>query len=288
MNFKNYFLLLMGFLALYSCSNSKYPGYSLSDNGIYYKVYEKSGDTVVAKLSDFVTLEMNYRLSDTILFESKILDTELTFPIVEPMFEGDLYDALLFMSPGDSMSFVVVADSFFLKTAKMPALPDYVVAGEPMFYDIKLINVQTSQKYQQGLLDEQNAKHKKEIANLLNYVRKNNIEVAPLETGLYFIEQKKGNGVLPDTGDICKLSLMVWELDGNQIFSSSDAGGYINVEYGKEFDTPGFMQGLGMLREGGKAKLIVPSRIGVGFYGMQGVDGFTTLVYELELIEILP
>ena len=285
---KKSLFLLLSIIVLHSCTNSKYPGYTLTDRGVYYKVHEKSADTLFPQTSDYVTLTMNYGLSDTMLFESKNLDTKLVFPMIEPMFEGDLYEALKLMSPGDSMSFVIVADSFFLITSNMPELPDYVVAGEPMYYDVKLLNVQTNQQHQLSLIEEQNAKHKKEISDLLKYVRKNKIETAPLENGLYFIEQKTGKGIKADTGDICKISLSVSELNGKQLFTNFNTTNYLNIEFGKEFDTPGFMQGLGMMREGGKAKLIVPSRIGVGAYGMQGVDGFTTLSYEIELIEVTP
>lgn len=283
---KSFSVLLFAVLIMHSCTNSKYPGYSDSENGVYYKVYEKSGDTLVAGPTDYVTLFMSYGLSDTMLFESKSLDEELRFPMIEPTFEGDLYEALKMMSLGDSMGFVVVADSFYLKTAQMSELPDFVEAGEPMYYNVRLLNVQTVQEYQLSLLEEQNVKHKKEIADLLTYVRKNKIEVAPMESGLYFIEEKKGWGSYPDTGDMCKVSLSVSELDGKQLFSNFETTNYVNVEYGKGFDTRGFMQGLGMLNEGAKAKLIVPSTIGVGAYGMQGVEGFTTLEYEVELISI--
>jgi FKBP-type peptidyl-prolyl cis-trans isomerase len=76
---------------------------------------------------------------------------------------------------------------------------------------------------------------------------------------------------------------LVSDLDGNVLFTNSKP---LDVEFGKPFDTKGFMLGLGMMREGGKAKLIVPSKIGVGMYGTQGVDGFTTLKYEVELLDI--
>ncbi len=273
---------------MYSCTDSKYPGYSLSDGGIYYKVYEKSNDTATANISDYVTIRMNYGLSDTMLFESTSLDDKLRFPMIEPTFDGDLYEALKLMSPGDSMSFVVVADSFFLKTSLMPQLPDYVTAGEPLYYYIKLLQIQTNDEYQLSLKEEQNANYKQEIADLLKYIRQNKIEVAPNKSGLYFIEQKTGYGPKPDTGDMCKISLSVSELNGQQLFSNFNTGNFLSIEYGSDFDTRGFMEGLGLLKEGGKAKFLVPSRIGVGSYGMQGVDGFTTLSYEVELVELTP
>lgn len=279
-------IVIIGISLTQSCTESKYPGYELSDNGVYHNFIERSGDTTVTRLTDYVTINMNYRLKDTLLFESKSLNTDLRFPVIESLFKGDLYDALALMSPGDSMSFVIVADSFYLKTVKQPNLPKFVTPGEPMYYDLRLIKVQTNAEYQQDLMAAQQIKHKEEISNLLNYVRENKIEVAPRQSGLYFIEEKKGKGLQPDTGDICIVKLSVSELNGLQLFSNFNSSP-LTIEYGKQFDTRGFMQGLGLMRKGGKAKFIVPSMIGVGNYGMQGVEAFTTLLYEVELLDII-
>jgi FKBP-type peptidyl-prolyl cis-trans isomerase len=46
------------------------------------------------------------------------------------------------------------------------------------------------------------------------------------------------------------------------------------------------MEGLGMMHEGDKALLIVPSEIGVGPGGKDGVPGFTTITYEVKLDKI--
>lgn len=283
--YKLFILMLLSIALIQSCTESKYPGYKLSDSGVYYNVLEKSNDTTVARLTDYVTVIMSYRLDDSLLFESKKLDEELRFPMIKPMFKGDLYDALGLMSPGDSMSFVIVADSFYLNTVNMLKIPEFVTPGEAMYYDLRLIKVQTNIEYKQELLKVQNIKHKEEISNLLIYVRKNKIEIAPLQSGLYFIDEKKGKGLKPDTGDICLVRLSVSDLSGMQFYSNFNSDP-LDIEYGKQFDTHGFMQGLGLMRKGGKAKFIVPSIIGVGIYGMQGVDGYTTLMYEVELVDI--
>lgn len=283
----NLLVLLLSISFFYSCTESKYPGFSLSDNGIYHKFHFKSGDTTSVHLSDYVTVTMKYRLSDTVLFDSKSLDTELRFPLIQPSFKGDLFDALQLMSPGDSMSFVVVADSFYFNTIKVINLPDFVTSGEPLYYDVKLINVETNLQYKESQIAERKLKQREEIRVLIEYIKENKIDVAPLQSGLYFINEVKGKGALPDTGDMCSVKLTVTLLDGLVLYSNvnSDA---LNIEFGKQFDTKGFMLGLGLIRKGGKAKLIVPSQIGVGSFGNQGIDGFTTLVYEVELLNIKP
>jgi FKBP-type peptidyl-prolyl cis-trans isomerase len=282
------FLSLVAVVAiLQSCTNSKYPGYKESETGVYYKFHEESSDTNHPKLTDYVSINMKYGLLDTVLFDSKGFDTELQFPLIESMFKGDLFEALKLMSPGDSMSFVIVADSFYLKTINMSEIPDFVTAGELIYYDIRLAEIQTVKERQKDLKKIHGQKHKEEISNLLAYIRENKIETAPTASGFYYIESKKGKGPKADTGDICSVYLTVTELNGTQLFTNFN-GEPLGIEFGKEFDTEGFMLGLAMMRKGGKAKFIVPSSIGVGIYGTQGVDGFTTLIYEVELKDITP
>jgi FKBP-type peptidyl-prolyl cis-trans isomerase len=283
-------IVVAGIFGLLSkCSNSKYPGYKLSDNGVNYKFISQTTDTSKAKVSDYVVVNMSYRLTDTLLFDSKTLDDELVFPYLEHTFVGDLYDAISLMSVGDSMSFVVVADSFYIKTANLNKLPNFVKAGEPMYYNLKLLKVETKKQHQQAIIDTQAEKRKKEIGKLLEYMRENKISTPPTASGLYYLETKKGRGPKPEKGDICNVRLMVKTLNGPQLYSNLKKDiPALKVEFGKEFDTKGFMEGLGMMRKGGEANLIVPSNIGVGAYGMQGVDGFTTLEYKLKLESITP
>lgn len=288
---KRHILLLIvlstSILFIISCSESKYPGYELSDSGVNYRFYNQSEDTVKANIGDYVTVNMKFGLSDTVIFNSETIDEELSFPISNHTFKGDLFDALQMMSVGDSLSFVVVADSFYLLTARMPKLPDFIEPGELLYYDVSLKKIENKEEYQQSVLKRQQQKYKLERSKLLEYIRQNEITTLPQASGLYYIETKKGRGIKPDTGDVCTIRLEVTDLSGRLLYSNMDSEiPTLDVTYGEEFDTKGFMQGLGMMRKGGKSKLIVPSPIGVGKLGMQGVDGFTTLIYKVSLEDI--
>lgn len=71
------------------------------------------------------------------------------------------------------------------------------------------------------------------------------------------------------------------------MFSTKDQGKPVEVEYGKPFDNAGVDEAIGMLKAGGMAKLIVPSKIG---YGEQGrgevIAPYTPLLYDIELVSI--
>ncbi len=270
-------LVSIASLFLNSCKTKNHNPltFDKGKNGVLYHIYYKSGDTIHPKLSDLVFINMRYYLPDTVLFDSKNLNDKLMFPMIKPLFKGDLYDGLKIMSEGDSMTFKVVADSFFLKTANMKQLPAYVKPGTPMYFDVKLNKIETQQQYK----DEQKEKEQK---ILQKYIKDNNITAVPTSSGLYFIPLKKGKGRKPVKGDICGVYLKVQTIDGTVLWDKSDE--MIDIEFGKPFDTKGLMEGLSMIREGGKARLIVPSDIGVGSEGRPpAVKPYTTVIYDVTL-----
>jgi len=280
-------LILLGLVVIFiaSCSSGKFPGFKESENGVYYKVYSRSGKPVVVTDSDWMKVNIDYRLADTVIFSSKGLNEEFIFPMIKPIFKGDLYDGMKLMAEGDSMTFAVVADSFFIVTAKMKELPDFVEPGEPMYFDVKLLKRYTNQEYQEEVESKKAEELKKESEKLESYLEENHISIQPSSSGLIFIPLKEGYGKIPDTGEMCQVYLNVKILDGDTLYDNFN-GDPIDVEFGKSFDTEGFMEGLGMIRVGGKARLIVPSPIGVGENGKETVPGFSTLIYEVQLAKI--
>lgn len=271
-------------LILSSCQQT-FPGFEEAENGVYYQIHEKGDGTVYPEISDWVTINMDYRLDDSLMFSSQNLDEQLRFPIIQPMFEGDLYAGLMMMSAGDSMSFAVVADSFFIKTALLKELPPNVEAGSSMYYDVKLLKVVSQEEYQLEVQQEGDRKLQEEMNLLGEYLDENNIQLQPIESGLYYMELEKGKGKKAVAGEMLSVYLTVSQLDGKELFTNFE-GDPLDIEFGKEFDTKGLMEGLGLMREGGTAKLIVPSEIGVGPRGKDGVAAFTTILYEVKLDEI--
>lgn len=272
---------------IFSCSNGNLSGYKTADNGTLYKVHYLGNDSTKAIENEIVEIQMSYRLGDSVIFNTA--DTEeqiMVFPVAKPLFRGDLYNALTLMGNGDSISFAVVADSFYLKTAALKKLPESVTPGSYMYYDLKLLRHISPEQWQLEMQQKRLEESRLEKVTLQNYLNDNKIYTDPTETGLYFISQKKGRGARPDTGDMCQVRLSVRELTNDEILYSNFGERPLDIEYGKGFDTEGFREGLGMLQPGGKATLIVPSWIGVGTTGREVVAPFTTLIYEVELMAI--
>lgn len=277
--------LFSGFIVLtfilISCNNDNSSGFK-KEGDVLYKVHYRGDASIKPNDSDWVTVIMDYRLEDTVLFRSVNLDKPFRFAMIDPSFKGDVYDGLKLMGEGDSVTFSIVADSFFYKTANIKVLPSFVEAGSPMYYDVKLLKVQSHEDFFNEMEQEKERMLQQELIVLENYINEHGIAVEPTASGLIFIPLEEGYGAKPVAGDMCRVYLEVRQLDGTFLFSNFDSEP-IDVEFGKEFDTQGFMEGLGLLNIGGSATLIVPSKIGVGATGMSGVEPFTTLLYKVEL-----
>ncbi|MCF6342242.1 MAG: FKBP-type peptidyl-prolyl cis-trans isomerase [Bacteroidales bacterium] len=280
-------LLLSIALAIFLVGCQKqFPGFEKADNGVYFKIHYRGADTTDRpQINDWVTINMNYRLEDSLLFTSTTIQEPLRFPMIQPMFEGDLYAGLSLMGVGDSMTFAVVADSFFFKTAFEKHLPPNVKPGSPLYYDVKLLQVSSQEEHQLEVQQEGDRKLKEEFDALYNYLRDNKITTEPTASGLYYIRLEDGTGRRPVAGEMCSVFLTVKQLDGKELFSNF-GGNPLEIELGKEFDTKGLMEGLALMCEGEKALLIVPSEIGVGPTGKDGVPPFTTITYEVKLDKI--
>lgn len=270
-----------------SCSRSPYPGFEAAENGVYIKYHDKGDATEAPVLNDIVTLQMKYYLDDTTLFESAMLQEPLRFPMIEPTFEGDLYAALLQLHVGDSATIVVPADSFYMVTAGVPELPEFITPGSPMYFDVRMLSIQTeaeARAEEREMLDQMK---KEEQLLLTDYVKSLGDKVEEKPSGLYIIEEKQGRGRLPKEGDVLRLHFSVSTIDGMELFSTFNREP-MDVTFGEQFDTQGFDEGVGYLKKGGKIKMIVPSDLAFDSVGRgQMVPPYSTLIYEAELLEML-
>jgi len=270
------FVMLVA-LTFLACS-SKYAGYDKTATGLYYKLFKVSKDTIKPKIGDWVSLTMKYTYKDSTLFDSKqAMGSPVRFQLPVSDFKGDIYEGIAMLSPGDSADFIINADSLFKKTFRQPTRPAFIDTNSVIHFYITLLTV-----------DSPETLMKKEVESLKKYVEEKKITVAPLASGLYFVETTAGKGAKIDSGVWVKAHFKVSLIDGKQIFSSYDRGEPMQFEYGKRFDTPGFEEGISKMTKGGKATLVVPSQIAFGEMGRGAmVPPYSTIIYEVEVVDVM-
>lgn len=289
MKYRNLNLLLLvmaTMLTFFACS--KHRGFKKTSDGLYYKFHVKGDDTTTVKEGMVLNLKLQYSINDSTLFNSNEIPQDFLLPVNPPSYKGDLYTALTMMKPGDSATFITSADSFFLKTIKMPQIPDSNFIGKDIFFNIKLISAKTQEQMETERKAEMEEFKNTEQTSLKGYLTKNNITVAPLPSGLYFIETQKGNNQKPKVGDYGKINFKVSTIDGRVLYSTYDQGQPMMWENGRDFDNKGVTEALGLMSKGSKASIIVPSSLAFGEQGRgQMIPPYTTLLYDLELVDIM-
>jgi FKBP-type peptidyl-prolyl cis-trans isomerase FkpA len=104
-------------------------------------------------------------------------------------------------------------------------------------------------------------------------------------SGLIYMEIKPGAGESPKATDKVKVHYHGTFVDGKVFDSSVDRGE--PAEFGLNQVIPCWTEGLQLMKVGGKSKLVCPSDIAYGDQGRPGIKPGATLVFEVELLEIL-
>ena len=110
-------------VGLASCNSSEFEGYTKAENGLNYKFFNHDEKGVKPVTGDGVGFKyiIKIKSNDSVLVDSKMVvqDGSGVFRIMMPKssFKGSLEDAMMMMAKGDSASFIISADSFFLNTS---------------------------------------------------------------------------------------------------------------------------------------------------------------------------
>lgn len=292
---KKLLLLFVGAATLFMFSCGEGPkGFKKTDNGLLYKFHVRNKNGVKPSEGDMLTAILIYKTDkDSLLFDSHNNPGPFRIPCTKSEYKGDIYEGLALMSEGDSATFIINADSFFLITAQAPKIPDFIQPNSNMTFHVKLEKIQKKAEYekeQKELMEKQmkemEVMKEKEQSDLDKYLTDNKIPSKATESGLVFIDVKKGKGPKAKKGDKVTVEYKGMLLDGTEFDASSKHGKPAEFELGAGQVIPGWDEGFTMMQKGGKAKLIVPSKLAYGSRGMGSIPPFSTLIFEVELINI--
>lgn len=106
-------------------------------------------------------------------------------------------------------------------------------------------------------------------------------------SGLVYEVTQEGSGASPTATDIVEVHYTGTLIDGTVFDSSVERGETATFPLNRVI--PGWTEGLQLMKEGGKIKLIIPSELAYGDGGAGGqIPGGATLVFEVELIKVNP
>ena len=101
------------------------------------------------------------------------------------------------------------------------------------------------------------------------------------ESGLQYILRDAGTGEQPGPKDTVYVHYKLSNKDGEVIEEVKDGEKSARLYLNRVI--PGWTEGLQLLKEGGKATLYVPSKLGYGERGNQGIEPNSPLIFDIEL-----
>jgi len=105
-------------------------------------------------------------------------------------------------------------------------------------------------------------------------------------SGLRYTELKAGSGPTPKgPKSQVKVHYSGWLLDGTKFDSSLDRNEPATFPLNGVIG--GWTEGVGSMQVGGKRKLVIPSGIAYGDRGRPGIPGKATLVFDVELLQVV-
>ncbi len=296
-------VMISVFFACNKSISSKYPGYDEVESGLFIKYHEKSDTGRQIQVGDIITMSMIYSVDqDTVLLNTHEGGVPVKMRADSAKYTGDMLGSFIGMRVGDSVSIIVNADTFFIKSAGAPESPGFVDSASMLYFDIKILDAMTEEQ----LMAEQQRQNaelaSEEMAKLQEYLQANNITEEPTASGLIFISKKKGNGKKAEAGQQVRVNYEGRLLNGTYFDSSVEEVALeqgihnpgrtyepFQFTLGQGQVIRGWDEGIAMLSEGGKATLIIPSSIGYGANPRPGgvIKPFNTLIFEVELVEVI-
>ncbi|MEE4196619.1 MAG: FKBP-type peptidyl-prolyl cis-trans isomerase [Bacteroidales bacterium] len=283
------FLLILA-SGIVSCNYfSKYPGYSKTKSGIYYKLLKFGEASEKAKPGDYLTVDIIYKtIDDSIFFEGR-----RKIQVTEPSFPGAIDECFLMLAKEEKAEFIISAHDFFTKTLET-SLPGFLHQEDPMKVEIDMIEIQTEEDYyreKEAFLHwiEDFGEYEKVI--LRQFIDQQKIEQEPTETGLYHITLARGTGDSVRVGDTVTVHYEGRFLNGKFFDSTKRRNSPFQFVYGRKWQViPGLEEAIGRMTEGEKAVFILPSKIGFGQTGSSTgiIPPYTSTIFEVELIEVIP
>ena len=123
------------------------------------------------------------------------------------------------------------------------------------------------------------------------FLARNNITTPPTASGLYYLEKTEGTGLQPVDGDTVSINYIASKLNGvvfdTNIKDVAEKHGLYNPQRdyvpfvfvkGSSDAIEGVDEGVGYMKEGGEAVLIIPSKL--------AYHDYQTLVFYVELVKV--
>jgi len=228
-----------------------------SNTGLYYVIEEK-GTGKTPETSSVVTVKFKGTLAGGTVFNET---DELGLAL-------DLQTSILGIQEGIPY-FNIGGKGVLLIPSKLAyGIDGYegvIPPGSIIIVEIELLDID----YEQENKDE-----------ILNYLNNNNLNAIKSDSGLFYIIEKEGSGLQPNTNSTVTVNYKGYFTNDN-IFDQND-----DITFSLQQVISGWTEGMTYFKEGGTGKLLIPSKLAYGSRDRNGIPGGSVLIFDIELLDV--
>jgi|SRR6056297_263855 len=145
---------------------------------------------------------------------------------------------------------------------------------------------QSEIKYEENLEKVNRFLVQKDIEKINSFINRRNWDMEKTGEGLWYMRYEKGKGQPVKDGKYVKFTYDIRLLDGTLCYTSDSLGPKI-IKVGSQEEIRGLYEGLKMLREGDKARFIIPPHLAYGLLGDdKKIPKRSIIYYRLSLLEV--
>ncbi|HIZ86279.1 MAG TPA: FKBP-type peptidyl-prolyl cis-trans isomerase [Candidatus Coprenecus stercoravium] len=108
--------------------------------------------------------------------------------------------------------------------------------------------------------------------------------VVETESGLQYLIEIEGTGISPEPTDTVEVNYEGRLIDGTVFDSSYERGE--TAKFPLTMVIPGWSEGLGYAKEGGRIQIVVPAELGYGSRPSGPIPGNSVLIFDVDLIKV--
>ena len=276
-----YFLLIL----LVGCADEKTLEFFVLPSGVEYCYVVKNEDSVQAKPGDAWVLDVRYYSEhDSLLFDSRSVTSKFTMECPADSMLGCVEEGLKMLHSGDSMIIKVDAERFFTISRGIE-LPGFIKRGEKLTFYAKCNGIVPKQKIEQQFGEYISKMMANEKMLINTYLEREQIAVIPSPTGLYKVILTPGKGTQTAANKTVTVHYVGMFVEGTEFDNSYKRNRPLTFKLGENLVIDGWEEGIATMKKGEKARLIVPSNLAYGPEGTKGIPPFSTLVFDIEMID---
>lgn len=236
----------------------------ITDSGLELILIEEgAGETPAA--GDIVVVHYTGTLEDGTKFDSSYDRNEpITFPLGQGRVIPGWDEGIALLTEGSKAKLIIPPQLAYGDQGAGGVIPP----GATLNFDVELVDIQPGAPAAPTEVDES--------------------DYTTTDSGLQYYDMEVGSGDAPDAGDTVLVHYTGWLTDTTKFDSSLDRAEPFSFSVGAGQVIPGWDEGVGSMKVGGRRQLVIPAKLGYGDRGAGGViPPGATLIFEVELLEIL-